>query len=194
MAKDISYWHRQVYMYQKGWVTLADVVRQWAFNTIIGMLDPKNRNFVGYGLDNAPIYDAFVAGVLQTKRNFSQPEIAKITGSSPKTVWLSLKRLEKAGFVEKRNQHYRLIKPLPRMPIWITEFTKAAVELYEDAELAEAVHQDMKDVKLIYGWQAIAQELKTKLYSYRTPTHLFDPDTEATPKRNIDADLGLDPA
>jgi biotin operon repressor len=183
-------------MYQKGWVTLADVVRQWAYNTIIGLLDPQNRDFVGYGLDNTPIYDAIVAGVLQTKRNFSQPEIAKITGSSPKTVWFSLKRLEKAGHVEKRNQHYRLVKPLPKMPIWITEFTKAAVELYEDTELGEAVHEDMKDIHLIYGWRAIAEELKTKLYSYRTPTHLFDPDADARPKSTIDADpnLGLDPA
>ncbi|MFQ3672844.1 MAG: winged helix-turn-helix transcriptional regulator, partial [Aggregatilineales bacterium] len=176
MSASINYWHRQVYIYQKGWVTLADVVRQWAFNSIIGLLDAEKRSFVGYGLDNSPIYDSLIVGVLQTKRNFSQPEIAKITGSSPKTVWLSLKRLEEAGFVEKKHQRYRLIKPLRDMPIWITEFTKAAVELYEDAELAEAVHEDMSKYRLVQGWKAIAEELKSKLFSYRTPTHLIEPD------------------
>lgn len=179
----VNYMHRQVILYQTGRVSLADVVRQWAFNTVIGLLGMEDRNFIGMGWDDSPLYDAFVAGVLQTGANLSQAEIAEMLQVSPKTVYNALKRLEERGLVVKTTQRYKRARPFPDIPRWIVEFTTAMVELHENPELRELAVSEMEEINFAYGFRAIAAELKNKLYSSRKPEHLFEGTSKLDPTK-----------
>lgn len=182
--------HRQVILYQTGRVSLADVIRQWAFNSVIGLMgmNERDRSFLGYGLDNSPIYDAFVAGLLLTRANLSQAEMAELLGINPRTVYHSLKRLEARGLIVKSSQRYKLIGKGEHVPTWVVQFTQAMVDLHEDPELRAQAIKDMEKVQFLYHWRAIASEIKNKLYSSRTKDDLFDP------KPDTDPDLSVNPS
>lgn len=183
--------HRQVVLYQTKRVSLADVIRQWAFNSVIGLLgmSENDRSFLDYGIDNAPIYDAFVAGLLMTRANLSQAEMADMLGINPRTVYHSLKRLESRGLIVKSTQRYKIVGKANHVPTWVVQFTQAMVDLHEDPELRAQAIEEMKDVQFLYHWKAIAHEIKNKLYSSRSKLHLFEGEQSDT-----EQDFGLDPA
>jgi predicted transcriptional regulator len=167
---EITHWHRNAQLYLNGELTMPEIVKLWIINTAIGIIE-DDTPFVGYNvLDNSELHDGLTVSLIShfpKGESISYTEIGKLLGYHPNTIANAVKRLVEKGYISKEEQGragtYYTVHTLPRLPLWMTEFTRALVQLYTDADLKERVVVEVQNIGFKRGLEALQAEIRDRL-------------------------------
>lgn len=165
---EITYWHRYAELFLRRELDLAEIVKIWYINTVTGVI-PSDVPPMGIGIDNSELNDALVIGlILNTPDDvaLTYSDMAEILGFHANTAANVVKRLASNGKITRHEQGrsgstYK-VNGKPKIPAWITEFTRALIELRTRPELKAQVQQECANITFRRGFEVIRDELSEK--------------------------------
>lgn len=170
----INHWHRMAQLYLNDELKIDEIVKTYMICGAVQMYsNPGDSfNFTYNVFRQSKMNDLMVFTLLKNrddpKTPISYSEIGEILHMSSKVVGISVRRLAKSGSIKKEDYgtagaFYKIVEPSRvKIPTWLSEFTKALLEIHVNDQLAMQAHEEMSKIEFSRGVEALMHDVSRK--------------------------------